>query len=339
MLAKKYTIVIVFLVLSLSLLLSACEILFQTATPTIDYSTAGWEIITPRPINTTTATPEPTVEFTDIPTQQPINTDPIPTNTTPLPTNTNTPLPNTPTALACLSEEGEIRHEVFHSNILEKPIDINIYLPPCYDQDAQRHYPVLYLLHGLYANYEQWNRLGVDEMADTLITSGRIEPLLIVMPGETNFYMLDSSSFDEFVMNELIPWVDETFNTIPERQARAIGGLSRGAAWALRMGVENWQTFNAIGTHSLPIVNSEGRRLLNLLKAIPLEDMPALFMDIGDKDPELQYTLEFEKTLTQANIPHVWYLFLGRHEEVYWEKHVEVYLLWYADSIAPDNAP
>jgi enterochelin esterase-like enzyme len=296
-------------------LLAACIPATQTPTPTIKTTSAGWEIITPHPIKSAT------------PTATAMEKHPGPTK----PAGTPIALPIIPT-ITCKSDAGEVRLDGFESEILGAQFEFRIYLPPCYGSDQDLRYPVLYLLHGLYATDEQWDRIGVDETADALITSGEIAPMMIVMPGETSFPSLDTSKFDEVVTSELIPWVDAHYQSIPERSSRVIGGLSRGAAWAMRIGVENWQSFSAIGAHSLPIVSTEGHRLLLKLKEIPLDDLPRLFIDIGDRDPELPYTQAFEDALTEADIPHVWYLFLGRHEEPYWEKHLEVYLRWYAET-------
>ncbi|MFQ5616739.1 MAG: hypothetical protein ACE5GO_09835, partial [Anaerolineales bacterium] len=64
---------------------------------------------------------------------------------------------------------------------------------------------------------------------------------------------------------------------------------------------------------------------------IATENCPFFFLDIGEKDYLLGKALWFENLLTEKGIPHEWYLFTGRHEEAYWQAHIEQYLRWYAE--------
>ncbi|MFH1446374.1 MAG: alpha/beta hydrolase-fold protein [Chloroflexota bacterium] len=257
-------------------------------------------------------------------------TEPVPLVTSsPLPSETFTVIPPSATA-DCLQFEGEVRQESFESTVLEETFYFRVYVPPCYDSHQSTEYPVLYLLHGLDYNDDQWDRLGVDETADTLIRNGEAAPFMIVMPREPNFYIPDDSDYERVIVDELLPWVDSHYAAIDQREYRAIGGLSRGAAWSVHIGLRHWEDFGLVGAHSLPIFEGDSGRALRWLSEIPPDSLPRIFIDIGQQDLDLASAQAFEVSLNENDIPHTWYLFSGSHTEEYWQAHLEIYLRWYS---------
>jgi enterochelin esterase-like enzyme len=209
-------------------------------------------------------------------------------------------------------------------------LKFHLYLPPCYEQDTARHYPVLYLIHGQSFNDDQWVRLGATKAANELIAAG-MPPFIIVMPFDKYHYRQPATDpFDEAVIEELIPFIDSTYRTFPERTSRAVGGLSRGGGWALHFALNYPNLFGTFGGHSLAILDEDGRRLSRLLDSIPVEDMPRIYMDIGKSDGLKASAEKFEAQLTERGIPHEWYVYPGFHNEAYWSKHVKEYIKWYA---------
>jgi enterochelin esterase-like enzyme len=213
---------------------------------------------------------------------------------------------------------------------LPLPMEYRVYLPPCYDQFASERYPVLYLIHGMNYNDDQWDRLGADDIADKLIRQKEIAPFLIVMPRDRSWSQPNQDGFGQAVIDTLIPYIDTVYRTMPDRAHRALGGLSRGASWTVHLGLTHWELFSALGLHSLPVFWADTPHVRQWLDAIPRDSLPRIFMDTGDKDYLIRSTRWFEDVLTQKNIPHEWYLFQGYHEEAYWSAHVEQYIRWYA---------
>lgn len=257
----------------------------------------------------------------------------IPTTSTVTLTPSPTALPTpsaTPTALACWSEAGRLEQSSLRSKYVPLPLETIVYLPPCYDQEPERHYPVLYLIHGQNYNNDQWVRLGAPETADALIAAGEVPPLIIVMPRDRSWTQPSVDGFGQALINDLLPWVDNHYRTLPSRKSRAIGGLSRGAAWAVHLGLSHWELFSSLGAHSLPVFWDDTSHVREWLDAIPPQSLPRIYMDTGDKDYLIRSTLWFENILNQKGIPHEWYLFPGLHEEAYWHAHIEQYLRWYA---------
>jgi enterochelin esterase-like enzyme len=260
-----------------------------------------------------------------------ITNTPSPTPTrTPSPTLTQTPSPP-PNIPGCKEQIGRIERGSLTTNQLEEPLDYYVYLPPCYNEQPNKKYPVLYLIHGLGFTNDQWIRLGAAEKSDELITKGKIPPLIIVFPHDRLQLWPNHDNFGKVLVNELVPSIDQNYRTIPDRDMRSIGGLSRGASWAVHLGLKYWKLFGSIGGHSLPIFLKDPDNIQNWLKEIPPRQYPHFYLDIGDRDPQQIMTaaLWFEKLLTEENVPHEWYLNIGTHEESYWSKHVEEYLLWY----------
>jgi len=216
------------------------------------------------------------------------------------------------------------------SAIYQAPVKFSLYLPPCYDEMSLTRYPVLYLLNGQTYDNHQWIHLGIAAAADKLINERKISPLIIVMPNDPDWRQPDESPFGRMLVNELVPYIDHTYLTHSVRQFRAIGGLSRGAAWAFHLGLTEWQLFSRIGAHSLPVFSYDNSFIPIWLDSIPIESYPGLYVDIGNQDPELNLARSVENTLTVHRFPHEWHMFIGAHEEEYWSRHLEKYLLWYA---------
>ncbi len=248
----------------------------------------------------------------------------IPATPTPLPSPTVTP---TATPLGCLSQPGRVEQGAV--NETTPPQEYLIYLPPCYDEITDRRYPVLYLLHGQTYTDDQWVRLGAATAADRLILSNEAQPFIIVLPDDRYWNVPAGPGFGQRLVENLVPYIDQHYRTLPNREHRALGGLSRGAGWALKLGLQRWDLFGALGLHSLAAFGDDRPFLQDYLEGVPPEAWPRIFMDMGDKDQELGFNSQFETLLTQMGIPHEWHLYPGLHDEQYWSAHVEEYLRWY----------
>ena len=264
-----------------------------------------------------TFTPPPTTSPTEIP-------PPIPS---PHPTSTSTPL-------GCLTQPGRLEEGSLSST--NPAQEFRIYLPPCYDQKTDQRYPVLYLLHGQTYTDDQWVRLGAVAALDRLILAGESVPFIVVFPDDRYWNLPPGPGFGGRLVEQLIPHIDSAYRTLPDRDHRAIGGLSRGAGWALRLGLTHWDLFESLGLHSLAVLNGDASRLRAWLAEIPPSSHPRVFMDLGDNDPELAMASEVEARFNDLGLLHEWHLYSGTHTEDYWSAHVEEYLRWYAEGwIAP----
>jgi enterochelin esterase-like enzyme len=256
---------------------------------------------------------------------------PIPPTSTPKATAPPQPPTETPAVapLACLTQGGRLDEGALESTSPAQ--EYLVYLPPCYEDKPDLRYPVLYLLHGQTYTDDQWVRIGAVDVADRLIASGESQPFIIVLPDDHYWNLPAGTGFGQRLVGQLIPHVDETYRTIPDRNHRAIGGMSRGAGWAFHMGLTRWDLFGAVGLHSLAVFQGDASRIANWLADIPPSSRPRLFMDVGDNDQELAMAKLIEAQFTQYGISHEWRLYSGAHTEEYWSAHVQEYIRWYAE--------
>jgi enterochelin esterase-like enzyme len=230
------------------------------------------------------------------------------------------------------SSSGVLERYQIDSVLLNEPLFFNVYYPPCYDPNRVPGYPVLYALHGQNFNDTMWVDLGLVDIADRLIHAGELPAFVTVMPYEENYFRgSDVNNFPSAVTEEIIPWIENTLNVCEEKKCRAIGGISRGASWAMRIGLSEWDMFGAIGSHSLPTFRGDISNLPLWLEKIPFGEEPRIYIDTGRFDPEVKSTYRFESVLSEKGIPHEWHLNEGRHNEEYWEAQMEAYLRWYCE--------
>ena len=218
------------------------------------------------------------------------------------------------------------------SKLLSTPVNLKVYTPPCYSQNASTRYPVLFMLHGQTYSNDQWVRLGLTTTADKLISAKEIFPLIIVMPEEVSSTSdPNQSKFGEAMISEVLPWVDQNFSACESRDCRAIGGLSRGGNWAVRLGFSNPRLFAAIGAHSTPLFYGDITRIDGWVKQVEsVAELPVVYIDLGKSDDERDAIRSFESELSRLGVAHEFYQFKGYHDEPYWSAHVEEYLRWYA---------
>ena len=243
-------------------------------------------------------------------------------------TSTPSPIPAPPTPLTCLTDPGLIKQDVVATT--SPPQEFLIYLPPCYENSADIRFPVLYLLHGQTYVEDQWVRIGAPAMADQLIHSAEAMPFIMVFPDDRYWNSPAGDGFGDRFINDLIPYVDENYRTIADREHRSLGGLSRGGGWTAKLGFDHFELFGALGLHSPAFFKDNAPYLDKIIQTIPQEIRPKLWLDIGDADMELTQGILFEETLTRNDYIHEFHRFSGDHTENYWGAHVGQYLRWYA---------
>jgi len=260
---------------------------------------------------------------------------PVAQTAAPIPTSTPTAQLPTPTvddagAQHQCEQSGTIQSFNLSSELLNDSLSFNIYFPPCYDPYAAIPYPVIYLLHGQEQDAFLWQDLYIQAVADDLILAQHRLPFLIVMPNERYYFRsAENNRYPDAVLEELLPWVETNLPACAEKECRAIGGVSRGASWAVRLALRNWDIFGALGAHSMPLFNGDLDSLPDWLSAIPSADLPRIYADVGSTDPAVKDASAFEQTLNSQGIPHEWHLNSGRHNETYWAEQLPTYLAWY----------
>lgn len=230
---------------------------------------------------------------------------------------------------------GRIEYGTLESAVAGESMRYRVYLPPCYGEDG-RVYPTLYMFGGNIHDDSIWDALGLDEAAEAAILSGRLPPLLIVMPDNGRLANTTTSgpgSYEGFVLNELIPHVEATYCAWPARDGRAVGGLSRGGYWSLMMAFRRPGLFRGVGAHSPALIDSHAGPAEDPIITGATNDLGDLriWIDIGERDPYLVQARPLHEALTAAGVAHEWLVNEGTHDEAYWRGNLDAYLAWYSD--------
>ncbi|MBF8257515.1 MAG: hypothetical protein HW375_2422 [Anaerolineales bacterium] len=204
---------------------------------------------------------------------------------------------------------------------MARSLPIRVYLPPCYQDQGRQDYPVLILIHGLQSTDSQWDDLGVNETADALIRDGTLQPMVIVMPWEPEF---------------LLPYIRATYAGDGDPELAAIGGLSRGAGWALRIGLHHPELFGAIGLHSPAVLPPDMFYLADwVAQARQASQVPRLWIDVAERDTSRAGAEELAGLLDDLGLSYAWSSAPGEHSAAYWSSRMADYLRWYGKSWKP----
>lgn len=156
---------------------------------------------------------------------------------------------------------GDVREHWFYSRVTGSFRRMFVYTPPSYEKDNSTRYPVLYLQHGAGENEVEWTHSGkANFILDNLIAEGKARPMIIVMnngfatrPGKDGQALTGNArwaAFEEMLINEVIPDIDAFYRTIPNRENRAMAGLSMGGMQTFTVGLTNLNTFSYLGIFS-----------------------------------------------------------------------------------------
>ncbi|OAB37565.1 esterase [Paenibacillus macquariensis subsp. macquariensis] len=257
-----------------------------------------------------------------------------------------------PIRTVVISSSPNVQKVTFHSESLDKDMKFNIYLPKGYD--ITKKYPVLYMLHGYSGTEDSWlPELGLDVTADAMISANKINPLIIISPQINNSYGFNSISegdYSDYIVNDLIQYVDGHFNTNASRVGRYIGGLSMGGWAALFNAFQHPALYSKVGGHSPALFmdywgDAEGLRNwlypseqlqdqrdpLRLVETQNLKGL-SIYLDSGDEDGFRFYegAEALYQQLQSKNVNSEYHHGPGGHDGDYWRKHTSDYLLFYS---------
>jgi S-formylglutathione hydrolase FrmB len=131
--------------------------------------------------------------------------------------------------------------------------DAIVFLPPSYEKDKKRHYPVVYALHGYSIGAEQWSHeIHVPQTIEGAFAKGSRE-VIVVLPDSKTVYngsMYSSSAttgdFENYIARDVVAYMDAHYRTIPNRQSRGLVGHSMGGYGASRIGMKHPEVFGAL---------------------------------------------------------------------------------------------
>ena len=205
-----------------------------------------------------------------------------------------------------------------------------IYLPPAYNKNKK--YPVLYLLHGIGGDEFEWLRNGHPEVIlDNLYAEKKIAPMIVVLPNgramkndraEGNVFDPEKAAsfatFEKDLLNDLIPFIETNYPVIPNRENRALAGLSMGGGQSLNFGLGNLDTFAWVGGFS----SAPNTKSPELLVPNPTETalkLKLLWISCGDKDGLINFSQKLHQYCKENKVPHIWHVEPGVHDFNVWK--------------------
>ncbi|MFN8355385.1 MAG: alpha/beta hydrolase-fold protein [Spirosomataceae bacterium] len=257
-----------------------------------------------------------------------------------------------------LAQHGKVLEgKTIKSTILGKDVRYSVYLPPDYET-SDRKYPVVYLLHGYTDDDTGWLQFGeVNRYADKAIADGTIPPMIIVMPdGGVSWYINSYDgkvNYEDFFVNELIPFVEKGFRIRANKRFRGICGLSMGGHGSFIMALKHPDLFAAAAPLSAAIFSDDdmaqtpddryesvfgilygkglkGKDRLNdtwnknsaikLAQTLPEADLKKVrwWIDCGDDDFLINGNMALNKIFNDRKIPHEFRVREGAHTWTYW---------------------
>ena len=149
---------------------------------------------------------------------------------------------------------GSIAHEELRSRALGRRAQFTLYLPPGYQRERTRRYPVAFLFHDLFEDHQRWMRRGGAQMIELGLSSGALQPLIVCVPELNRGLCLDpavgkKNPWRSFFVDELLPHVEKKWRTRPGRAGRALLGLGSGGYGALSLALSRPTLFASVAVH------------------------------------------------------------------------------------------
>lgn len=205
-----------------------------------------------------------------------------------------------------------------------------IYTPPAFSK--KKKYPVLYLLHGIGGDEKEWLNGGSPQVIlDNLYAAGQIEPMIVVMPNgramkddRAGGNVFDSAkvqafaTFENDLLNDLIPFIEKNFPVRKDRESRAIAGLSMGGGQSLNFGLGNLDKFAWVGGFS-SAPNTKSPELLVPDPEAAKKKLKLLWISCGDADGLIAFSKRTHDYLFEKGVPHIYYIETGVHDFKVWK--------------------
>lgn len=250
-----------------------------------------------------------------------------------------------------------------NSKILKREVPYCAMLPPSYDEQKTRQYPVVYYLHGLGDNEQSVINAGGWNKYEDLLEQGKVGEFLIITPyGYQSFYINSADGkmrYEDFFLREFLPAMQKKYRMKPGRASRGITGISMGGYGALHYAFKYPEMFAAVSTHMAALRETvdanvgstpEGKLLgdvfgnpinkkyydtnnpLTLARKKPAAQLRRLkiYFDCGAQD-NYGFNVGAEQLhtiLQKRGIPHEWHIYPGGHNWDYVLAHFEASMVW-----------
>lgn len=226
-------------------------------------------------------------------------------------------------------DRGELQTIEYDSTTVGLKRKARVYTPPGYSRD--RKFPVLYLLHGIGGDENEWSRGGApDVILDNLYADKRAVPMIVVLPNGRAAKDVTArdpiprqspafAAFEKDLLTDLIPFIEKSYSVKADRESRALAGLSMGGGQALNFGLDNLETFAWVGGFS-SAPNTRPPADLIRDPAEATRKLRLLYVACGDKDRLFRISQGVHDMLDEKKVPHQYHVISGgQHDFKVWK--------------------
>jgi S-formylglutathione hydrolase FrmB len=241
---------------------------------------------------------------------------------------------------------GKVDSVTVYSKAMKKGLPCTIVLPKKYKAKGNA-YPVLYLLHG----YSGWHSNWIQRVPALSNLSDSFQTIIVCPEGGYNSWYFDSpldssSQYETFVAKEVPAFIDAHFNTIKNRNGRAISGLSMGGHGALYLATRNKDIFGMAASMSggVSLFESKGKyeisqkigdsstwnnySVLQSIDSLKAVNLP-IFFDCGVDDFFIGGNRALHEKLMRLKIPHTYMEREGGHNWEYWKTSIRYHMAFF----------
>jgi len=183
------------------------------------------------------------------------------------------------------------------NSIIGEPVNqpIAVYLPPSYEKEPQKRYPVVYFLPGFHTPIEAYtgfSSYNFESSMNSNITQGRLKEVIMVIVNGFNilegcFYNNSpvTGNWEDFVVKDVVTYIDKTYRTIPLAESRVLMGMSMGGYGALHLSMKHPSVFSIGLGHCPGLANQTG-----MMKTSLFDDVNVIKRIISIKNYLAQYS-------------------------------------------------
>lgn len=235
---------------------------------------------------------------------------------------------------------GTVESITYHSDVTGGDRHARVWLPEGYD--GNERFPVLYLLHGMDGDENSWLRKDADIILENLHYLNGAPEMVVVFPncnvnaGEDIAKCSWPEIVDTFdlvgqdITDNLMPYVNEHYKVLTDKNNTAIAGNSLGGREALMTAFTHQEIFGYIGAFStitpLADASSEYPKAKLAMKEFSIDEnsdgFRLIMMNVGDKDPYIENSYNVDRSLSDAGIDHIFYVMDGRHNDRVWRNSI-----------------
>ena len=231
-------------------------------------------------------------------------------------------------------DRGTVQTVEYDSKTVGARRKMKVYTPPGYSTTAR--YPVLYLLHGIGGDENEWTKGGeADAILDNLHADKKVVPMIVVMPngraakddrpgGDFRKQFPAFAAFEQDLLDDIIPYVESHYSVKADRENRALAGLSMGGGQSLNFGLKHLDTFASVGGFS-SAPNTRPAADLVAEAAEGVKKIRLLWISCGDEDRLMDISQRIHTLLVEKNVKHDWFIDSGGHTWPVWKN--DLYLL------------